>query len=199
MIWKYDEAVAKDLENSFDSATSGIKVVKVVDSDVVTEILAQVTKDKLTFPIVCLTRDESIPVDDSRLNFTQSVKGVIAGIDLKTNQMYKEQALPISLKYYVTVFTTNVPDMDEMIRELLFKYRNQFFLDIEVPYESKRKIRFGVALSASDGISRRSGIVDRLHEGKLYESVITLECQGCVLLNYKSAHLQTLQIESDIE
>ena len=80
--------------------------------------------------------------------------------------------------------------MDEMIRELLFRYSSMYYLTIEVPYESKRKLRFGIAINPNNPITRKSGTTEYIEGGRLYESILQLECQGAVLLSYTPRHME---------
>ena len=155
-----------------------------------TAIAAQIQNDKITYPIVALIRDpNSVQIDQSRMNFTRSHFGVSAVIDKETNNVYYEKVLPITLKYSLTVLTTNVADQDEIIRELLFKYVNMYFLTIRLPYECDRKIRFGVRITSETDIDYSSGSPEYLQSGSLYQAIIPLHCDGCVLVSYTPAHL----------
>ena len=79
--------------------------------------------------------------------------------------------------------------MDEMVREVIFKYSNMYFLTIKLPYEASRKVRFGVRISSENTVSTKSSTLEYLTGGKLYESSINLVCEGCVLVSYTPAHL----------
>ena len=95
------------------------------------------------------------------------------------------------MSYNLTVLTTNTTDMDELVKELLFKYTNMYFVVISLPYECKRQIRFGVTL-ADDTIERSSSSSEYLTSGQLYQSIIHLKCEGCVLVSYTPAKLQRI-------
>lgn len=190
MIYKYDDAICDDLRKSFNPDNVENPVVTVISSEVVTAIAAQIQNDKITYPIVALIRDpNSVQIDQSRMNFTRSHFGVSAVIDKETNNVYYEKVLPITLKYSLTVLTTNVADQDEIIRELLFKYVNMYFLTIRLPYECDRKIRFGVRITSETDIDYSSGSPEYLQSGSLYQAIIPLHCDGCVLVSYTPAHL----------
>lgn len=190
MIYKYDDAICDDLRKSFNPDNVENPVVTVISSEVVTAIAAQIQNDKITYPIVALIRDpNSVQIDQSRMNFTRSHFGVSAVIDKETNDVYYEKVLPITLKYSLTVLTTNVADQDEIIRELLFKYVNMYFLTIRLPYECDRKIRFGVRITSETDIDYSSGSPEYLQSGSLYQAIIPLHCDGCVLVSYTPAHL----------
>ena len=140
MIYLYDNAIVKDLEQSFNYGNTGKPVVKVVAPENIIGIAAQIKNDEITFPLVALNRDSNTTIDNNRYNFTRAKRGVPAVIDTDTNMLYSEKAIPIDLKYEMTILTTNTADMDEMIKELLFKYTSQYFMTIELPYEAKRRI-----------------------------------------------------------
>ena len=179
MVWIYDNAICDDLNRSLGSGD-----VRVIDPEGAVDIIAQIKDDNIKFPVVVLTRDTDYEIDTSRINFTLAHRGIPACIDLETNKIYNERVLPINLKYNLTVLATNTADMDELMKELIFKYIHMFFLTIKLPYEGERKLRFGISIDPGTTISQSSGSVEYLKTGKLYQSIIPLTCQGCVLISY---------------
>ena len=126
-------------------------------------------------------------------------KGVPCVFDPKTNNLYFEKAVPIQLKYSLHALTTNTADMDEIIRELLFRYSDMYYITFEVPYESKRKLTFGMAINPDNPITRHSGVTDYIEGGKLYESILDVECQGAVMLHYTPRHLQGVIMDTEVK
>lgn len=179
MLYLYDQAICDDLNRSL-----GTDTVRVIDPQGAVDIIAQIKSDSIPFPAVVLTRDPEYDIDTSRMNFTLAHFGVPASIDLETNKIYNERALPVNLKYNLTVLATNTADMDELTKELVFKYIHMFFLTIRLPYESDRKIRFGISIEPGSTISQSSGSFEYMSSGSLYQSIIPLKCEGCVLLSY---------------
>lgn len=181
MVWLYDQAICDDLNRSFQNSSISVRVI---DPQGAVDILAQLKDDNIPFPAVVLTRDTDYEIDTARMNFTLSHKGIPAVIDQETNKIYNERVLPINLKYNLTVLSTNTVDMDELLKELLFKYIHMFFLTIKLPYESSRKIRFGVSIEPGTTISQSSGSFEYIQSGMLYQSILPLKCEGCVLVSY---------------
>ena len=196
MLWVYDTAIVEDLKKSFNPRNVPNPAVTIVDPENAIGLAAQVQEDKIQFPVVALTRVSNIQIDSSLQNFTKLKKGVSTTFDNETNYFYNEKSMPVKLSYELSVFTTNTADMDEIVRELLFKYSSMYFLTITIPYESKRKIRFGVVADISDGIQIQSAASAYISEGKLYASSITLNCEGCVLIHYTPVKLR--RFEPDI-
>lgn len=162
-------------------------VVKVVDTSDFLSIGAQVKDDKLSFPIVGLNRPDNYEIDTDRTNFTLMHSGCAVAFDDKENNLYNEQVIPIKQNYDLHVLATNQADMDEILRELIFKYTNMYFLTIKLPYEVNRKIRFGLVIDGQ--VERTSGYSQYVESGTLYESVIPLRTEGLVLVNYKPIRL----------
>lgn len=183
MLYKYDEAICEDLEKSLSGMSSPIRVIKPENA---VNIISQIQDDKVKFPLIVLTRtDDSGTTDESRLNFTMMHSGISTIFDTETNMIYSERVIPIRLGYDLTILATNTVDMDELMRELRFKYINQYFLTLKVPYESKRQIRFGITqVPGQDTVSIESGSVEYLNNGTLYQAIIHFTCQGAVLLTY---------------
>ena len=197
MIYTYDKAICEDLQASFSGASCPVKVV---DPESAIDVVAQIQNDKIPLPLVVLTRtSESGSVDTNRANFTMMHKGVATVINNETNDVYCEKAIPILLGYDLTVLATNTADMDEMMREIMFKYASMYFLSIKVPYESKRRIRFGIGIRPDTTIEQSSGQLEYLENGKLYQKIIHLVCEGCVLLSYTPVKLHRNSLDASIE
>ena len=199
MLWCYDNAIVDDLIKSFNPIADGEKpVVKVVGPEQVVGLAAQIQEDKVSFPIIAVTRND-YQIDEQRMNFSRAHFGVATVLDNKTNNLYYEKALPIRLSYNLTLLTTNQADMDELVRETLFKYLQMYYLTIKLPYEADRKIRFGIAVDERTEIEKSSGSLEYIETGQLYQSIITLNCEGCVLVTYTPAHLMRGKLSQDIE
>lgn len=198
MIYLYDKAVVDDLKTSFNPDNVPNPVVSVIGPDHILEIAAQLQEDNIQLPIVALSRGDNIEYDMSRYNFTRAKKGIIAEYDSTQNEVYLEKSIPINLKYDMTVLTSNQADMDELVRELLFKYTQQYFLCIRTPYEAKRPIRFGIQIIPDSGIEQTSSSKDYWEKGSLYQSILHLECHGCVLLSYTPRKVTNLGLDPNI-
>lgn len=201
MLYVYDNAIVDDLTKSFNPNAVADPVVKVISPEHAVEVAAQIQEDKLSFPIAMLTRSDDINIDTSRTNFTRMHKGVLSVMDPATNLLYYEKAVPIKLAYSLTVLTTNTADMDELVRELIFKYTSMYFLTIQLPYECKRKVRFGIRIDPDSTIARSSSSGDYLGKGQLHQSILSLVCDGCVLVSYTPAKLKrtAYEIESALK
>lgn len=190
MIYVYDDAIVKDLQKSFNPLNSDDPVVRIVDPEAIIGLAAQIKEDQITFPVIALSREGSMQIDKSRMNFTRLHKGVQAVLEEHTNNLYYEKAIPIDLKYTLTVLTTNTADMDELVRELIFKYVDMYFLTVTLPYEAKRKVRIGLTIDPDSSIDRQSGASEYIKTGQLYQTIISLKCEGAVLVTYTPAHLR---------
>lgn len=190
MIYVYDDAIVKDLQKSFNPLNSDDPVVRIVDPEAIIGLAAQIKEDQITFPVIALSREGSIQIDKSRMNFTRLHKGVQAVLEEHTNNLYYEKAIPIDLKYTLTVLTTNTADMDELVRELIFKYVDMYFLTVTLPYEAKRNVRIGLTIDPDSSIDRQSGASEYIKTGQLYQTIISLKCEGAVLVTYTPAHLR---------
>lgn len=198
MLYLFDDAICNDLIKSFNPVADGQQpVVKVVSPEAIIGLAAQIQEDKIGFPLIAVTRNP-YQIDNNRLNFTRSHFGIASVIDKETNMLYYEKALPITLSYNLTILTTNQADMDELIRELLFKYVNMYFLTIQLPYESDRKVRFGITINGDTEIERSSGNLEYIENGTLYQSIITLQCDGCCLVTYTPAHLMRYELDDSV-
>lgn len=195
MLYLYDRSIVKDLERSFNPDNVADPVVKVVDPEGLLTLAAQIQDDSIKLPVVSVYRDPDTPIDPQRWNFARAHRGVATVIDTETNQIYYEKALPIILSYKLTLLTYNSIDMDELVREILFKYTTQYFLQFRAPYESDRIIRFGVRIDPDQEITRESGSFEYLSSGQLHQTIIPLKIDGAVLLTYTAAKLKRTEID----
>lgn len=195
MIYLYDKAIVNDLRQSFNPDSVENPVVKVIEPEGIVGLAAQIQSDEITYPIVALSRNSDSGINQDLMNFTRLHSGVAAVIDKETNNVYHEKVIPLKLSYTISILTTNIVDMDEIIKELMFKYTQMYFLRIKLPYECKRTIRFGVVIPTETTFETKSKTFDYLSAGKLYETDIPLHCEGCVLVYYTEQHLTRMAHE----
>lgn len=194
MLYLYDAAIVNDLKRSFNENSN--VVVRAVSQEDIISVAAQIQNDEISLPMVALVRGEDTSIDTELANFTRIHKGVGVVFDNDSNNIYYERAIPINLSYTLAILTSNTADMDELVRELIFKYTSMYFLAIDTPYESKRRIRFGIRVDNSDTIDRISSAGDYLRSGQLYQTNIPLVCEGAVLLTYTPQHLRRVEYET---
>lgn len=199
MLYLYDNAIVDDLNESMNPDHVDNPVVTAITGDQIIGIAAQKHNDNIKFPLICVKRGEDTPIDSSRMNFTRSHIGVANLIDSETNTLYYERVLPIKLDYTLCVYATTQADIDELIRELAFKYLSMYFLTIKLPYESHRPIRFGVSLDPDAEITQASGSSSYLEGGTLYEADIHLRCDGCVLVTNTPSKLRRFEYETEVK
>lgn len=190
MVYLYDNSLCEDLKRSFHKSVT----VVMNSEETVMDLAAQLENDEISFPLVAVTR-QPYSVNKDLCNFTRRHTGIPASYDDKEGKVYYEKAIPINLSYQITVLTSNQADMDEMIRELLFKYSEMYFLTIKLPYESNRKMRFGIMFDPEADIDQSSGSTEANKSGKIYQSIITLKCQGCNLFTYSGVRVRNTEIE----
>ena len=195
MLYLYDRAVCDDIKASINSDNANPNVF-IADAETYPGILAQIQDDTITYPLILLRRDENAPIITELYNFSRAKFGIPAAFDNKENNIYFEKSLPIDLQYTIQILSTNVADSDELARELFYKYLSMYFLTIRLPYESDRKIRFGIEVDLGYGIKRESGSLEYIKTGSLYQSTMHLKTNGCIYLSYSPRHL-TRQVYSN--
>ena len=197
MLYLYDRAISDNLTASLSDKAN--QHVFITDADNYQGILAQIQEDTITYPLVLLHREQDAPIINGLVNFTRAHKGVPCVFDNDKNNIYYERALPVDIQYTLRILSTNVADSDEIARELFFKYLSMYFLTIQIPYESDRKIRFGIEVDKDYGIKKESGSFDYLASGTIYQSTMLLKTMGCVMLNYTPRHLTRNVISNNIK
>ena len=195
MLYLYDSALVDELKASLTDEVN--KNVVLTDAENYQGILAQIQDDTITYPLILLHRDDDTAINTQLMNFTRYKIGVPCVFDNKTNTVYYERALPVDVNYTLRILSHNVADTDELARELFYKYLSMYYLTIRVPYESDRKIRFGIQVDMEYGIKKESGSFDYISTGALYQSTIHLKTQGCVYLTYTGRHLQRTVLDTN--
>lgn len=194
MLYLYDHAIVEDLQESFSSDYEHM-FVKAVEPATSISIAAQLQDDNIRFPFICVVRSADYQIDSDLTNFTAMKKGIATVFDSKNNMLYHEKSIPVRLSYTLTCVGTDTAQIDELVRELIFKYSSMYFLRIQLPYESDRHLRFGIEVDASQSIERNSGVVESLASGTLYETQIPLKTYGCRLISYTPVKLRNFQYE----
>lgn len=198
MLYLYDRAIINDIQSSINSQNANPNVL-MSDAETYPGILAQIQEDTITYPLILVSRDDDMPIITDLWNFPKAQFGVPAAFDNKTNTVYYEKAVHVDLQYTLRILSTSTADTDELARELFYKYLSQYFLVIQLPYESDRKVRFGIEVDLGYGIKRDSGSFEFLKSGALYQSTIHLKTNGCVYLSYTPHHLERQVLSQDIE
>lgn len=197
MLYKYDQAVAEDLRKSIDADSGANDIVKVMEADGILALIAQMKEDKVKFPLICVVRHSDVSVDTTLANFTRLHKGLPVTYDDEKHDVYFEKSIPIKLEYDLVILGTNTADVDELVREVLFKYTNVYFLSMELPYESNRTVRFGVTISGD--VSRESGSFNYISGGALYQAIVPLRCEGAVLYSYTPRHITRFEENTEVK
>ena len=198
MLYLYDRAIVDDIKSSINSQNANPNVV-IADAETYTGIISQMQEDTITYPLILVSRDEDMPIITELWNFPRAQFGIPAAFDNKTNTVYYEKSIHVDLQYTLRIISTSTADTDELARELFYKYLSQYYLVIQLPYESDRKVRFAIEVDLGYGIKRESGNFEFLKNGTLFQSTIHLKTNGCVYLSYSPHHLQRQVLSQDIE
>lgn len=195
MLYLYDRAISDDIKKSLTDEVN--KNVFLTDADNYQGILAQIQEDTITYPLILLHREDDTSINTDLMNFTRYQFGVPCVFDNDKNNIYYERALPVNLQYTLRILSTNVADRDELARELFYKYISMYYLTIQLPYESDRRIRFAIDVDMDYGIKNESNSFDYISSGALYQSTMFLKTQGCVYLTYTPRHLTRTVIDTN--
>lgn len=189
MLYLYDRAIVDDIRQSINSENANPNVF-ISDAETYPGIFAQMQNDTITYPLILVERDENMEIITDLVNFTRAHKGIPAAFDSETNTIYNERALPVNIAYTVRILSTNKADVDELSRELFYKYLSMYYLTIQLPYESDRKIRFGIATDYGYGMKAESCNPKYLQDGSLYQTTLHFNTHGCVMLSYTGRHVE---------
>ena len=194
MLYCYDNALADDLRKCIDSSSGANTIIKVMEPDGILPLVAQMQEDRIEFPLICMFRNQDISIDTERANFTRMHKGVPVVYDNEENNIYFEKSIPIALGYTLNILATNTVDMDEITKEIMFRYTNAYFIPMDLPYESSRIIRFGVRI-VPGSVKKSSGALEYIQSGTLYQTSMELAIDGAVMLSYTPRHATRFSVD----
>lgn len=138
------------------------------------------SKDEpLSLPIVALSRDTTIELLETTKSPLSFNGKKIGGNDDKTIQL---NGIPISIFYQIDIYTKHYAEADAIIRELIFKFKNNPKMIITLPYNGANveHVCYTRLLST---ITDNSDIPQRQIEGQFTRWTIQLRIEDAYLFS----------------
>lgn len=127
----YDASLTEKIQNWLPEKTP-LKVLSPKDSSRLFKIKSDMQNDKeIKLPLIALSRDtdfELLSPHKQPLTFDGKMT------DATTHYSYQLNAVPISLRYQLDIYTRYEEEGDEFMREFIFQFINNPQLKIEIPY-----------------------------------------------------------------
>lgn len=192
----YDEAVINDLRR-----VVGDNRIQIVPVDRVFDVIPRLNDDKLTLPLISVTRTNWEILADNA-NHSAKYEGSTSKIycaDPKFEgvRIQKYQFVPMQIDYTIDVWTRTRRDNDELIRELYWYYMISPTLKIKVPYDLDFDHNFNLFLRPN--ITDNSDIIQHQLKGEVFRQSFDIYTDDAKLWKSTSRGPTTIQINFEIK
>lgn len=144
------------------------------------EMTAEDTKDApVQLPIITLNRHKDIEILATTKN-PRSYDGLtLSATPDKTLQL---NVIPIKLLYDLVIYTKTEEEIDEYVRNFLFKLINNPVINVHIPYNNAQ-IEHIANIRVLSNVSDTSDISERIFPGQFHSWTIQLEIQDAFLFS----------------
>lgn len=142
---------------------------------------ADKTNDKpLTLPLIAIGRDRDI---DIQLTAKRPMThlGKVFNADSKVSDHLN--AVPITLKYQIDIYTRYQEEADEYVRNFIFQIINYPKMEIKIPYNGSN-IDYISYMSLANQITDNSDIAERLIPGQFTRMTLRIQLNDAYLFSY---------------
>lgn len=177
----YDEAVTQKIKNWL-AESSKLRVLSPDESNRLMQLKAEDSNDEpVKLPIIAISRNKDIDIE-STIKQNKSFDGLIIGKDEATATTIHLNVIPIKTTYQLDIYTKKRIEVDEYVRQYLFKLINNPQIIIEIPYNGYI-VRHTANLRVLNTVSDTSDIPTHIYNGQFYKWTIQLELQDGFLFS----------------
>ena len=182
----YDEAVTQKIKGWL-ADSSKLRVLSPEESNRLLQLNAEDSEDQpLKLPLIAISRNPDIEIE-SAIKQNKSFDGLIIGKDEKNATTVHMNVIPIKTTYQLDIYTKKRIEVDEYVRQYLFKLINNPQIIIEIPY-NEWLIRHTANLRVLNTVSDTSDIPSHIFPGQFYKWTIQLELQDGFLFSIPMKH-----------
>lgn len=191
----YDDILVAKILKWLPEATN-LRVLGPSESKKLFELTADDIKDQpFKLPIISLTRSKDIELL-STIKQPKSYEGLKL---LSTpEETLHFNVIPIKLLYDLTIYTKTEEEVDEYVRNFLFKLINNPVIKVRIPYNNTQ-IEHVANIRVLSNISDTSDISERIFSGQFHCWTIQLEIQDAFLFSLPYRRNWQLCIEDTTE
>lgn len=169
----YDEAVTQKIKNWL-ADNSTMRVLSPDESNRLIQLTAEDSGDKpLNLPVIAISRNKDIELL-STIKQNRSFDGLVIKSDIAKNSIVHFNVLPIKTTYQIDFYTKTRAEVDEYVRQYLFKLINNPQIVIEIRYNNY-VVEHTANLRVLNTISDTSDISTHIFPGQFYKWTIQLE------------------------
>ena len=169
----YDEAVTQKIKNWL-ADNSTMRVLSPDESNRLIQLTAEDSGDKpLKLPVIAISRNKDIELL-STIKQNKSFDGLVVKSDTAKNSVVHFNVIPIKTTYQIDFYAKTRAEVDEYVRQYLFKLINNPQIIIEIHYNNYI-IEHTANLRVLNTISDTSDISTHIFPGQFYKWTIQLE------------------------
>lgn len=191
----YDEALTNKLESWLKVPIQNrkLRILKPEEATRFFEMQLDEIKDKpLALPLISISRDKDIEI----LN-TQKQAKTFSGFYVNPNEVSFHQinVIPIQIGYQIDIYTRELAEADEYVRNFVFNFINYPQLEITLPYD-KLNISHVANIQLNSSISDNSDIKEHLFADQFVRFTIRIALDDAYLFSLPNRSYPNLDILS---
>lgn len=142
---------------------------------------ADKSNDKpLSLPLIAISRDRDIDIQiTAKRPLTHS--GKVFNAD--TEKADHLNAVPITIKYQIDIYTRYQEEADEYIRNFVFQLINYPKIEIDIPYNGST-LQYQSYIALTNQITDNSDVAERLIPGQFTRMTLRVELRDAYLFSY---------------
>lgn len=169
----YDEALTQKIKGWL-ADSSKLRVLSPEETNRLIQLNAEDTEDKpLKLPLIAISRNKDIEIE-SAIKQNKSFDGLIIGADEDTATTLHLNVIPIKTTYQLDIYTKKRIEVEEYVRQYLFKLINNPQVIIDIPYNNY-VVRHNANFRVLGTVSDTSDISTHVFPGQFYKWTIQLE------------------------
>lgn len=183
----YDKALLNKIQKWVKDDT--IKITSPNETRRLFEYIADTNDDKpINLPLIALRRDSSVEIlNTNKKPLTFDGKTIVystteRGVPFKGNIL---NAIPISLKYQLDIYTRYFEEADEYSRNFIFNFINYPLLTVEIPYNNSN-LTANATIKLNSELTDNSDIPERLVPGQFTRMTLQLYIDDAYLWDYRA-------------
>ena len=181
----YDDAVVKKLQAMIPSET-GLKILKPDETERFLMMRADESRDSITLPQIMLSRrGYRILNTNKQPKSWDGIKIRVYDKDgdlVNQGSVLKLNAIPIYLEYQLDIYTINLEECEDYVREFIFELVNNPRCNVVIPYNNS-KVTHNFSIHVQENVEDNSDIKERLFPGQFTRYTLTLTIDDAYLFS----------------
>lgn len=181
----YDSALVEKIKKW--TRDPNLQILKPDETTRLLQITADKNNDKpVKLPIIAISRDKNIEIlNTQKQPKTFSGKRITPEEDTNDNATvsYTVNAIPIRIQYQVDIYTKNIEEADEYVRNLVFNFINLPKLKVTFPYNGVNFVHIS-NIWIDSNITDNSDIKEHLFPDQFQRFTLTLYVDDAYLFSF---------------